>query len=215
MTYTRLQTAARTQGIAFQRSQRISPRRHGRGFSLLEVLVSILVLSFGLLGMVGLQAAALQANREARTQSLATGLATELAELIRSNKDAALTGSGNPYWGNFASPLEAATASHCLDVVTASRCPDALALANAQMTDWLARADAALPGARVRVCLDAAPYDGKGLAQWDCTAGAGASTVIKLGWVQASAQRWKGPGFALDRASRPAVVLPFTPGSTV
>ncbi len=40
-----------------------------QGFSLMEVLVSIVVLSFGLLGMVGMQAAALQSNREARLQS--------------------------------------------------------------------------------------------------------------------------------------------------
>ncbi|HEY8905230.1 MAG TPA: prepilin-type N-terminal cleavage/methylation domain-containing protein, partial [Rhodoferax sp.] len=32
-----------------------------RGFSLIEVLVSIVVLSFGLLGMVGMQAASLHA----------------------------------------------------------------------------------------------------------------------------------------------------------
>ena len=41
------------------------------GFTLLEVLVAIVVLSFGLLGVVGLQAASLQANREARNQSAA------------------------------------------------------------------------------------------------------------------------------------------------
>ena len=35
-------------------------RRRARGFSLLEVLISIIILSFGLLGAVGLQATALK-----------------------------------------------------------------------------------------------------------------------------------------------------------
>ena len=45
--------------------------RRVAGFTLVEVLVSIVVLSFGLLGMVGLQAGSLQANRDARLQSTA------------------------------------------------------------------------------------------------------------------------------------------------
>ena len=47
---------------------RILPSRSfskNRGFSLLEVLISIVVLSFGVLGAAGLQATSLQANREA------------------------------------------------------------------------------------------------------------------------------------------------------
>ena len=42
-----------------------------QGFSLVEVLVAIVVLSFGLLGMVGMQAFSLQSNREARLQGQA------------------------------------------------------------------------------------------------------------------------------------------------
>ena len=42
-----------------------------QGFSLVEVLVAIVVLSFGLLGMVGMQAFALQSNQEARLQGQA------------------------------------------------------------------------------------------------------------------------------------------------
>jgi len=39
------------------------PRHLALGFPLIEVLVAIVVLSFGLLGMVGMQAASLHANR--------------------------------------------------------------------------------------------------------------------------------------------------------
>jgi type IV pilus assembly protein PilV len=71
--------------------------RRSRGFSLLEVLISMVILSFGLLGMVGLQAAALQANRQARIQATAGSLAHELAEMMRGNKDVGLlTAANNP-----------------------------------------------------------------------------------------------------------------------
>ena len=56
------------------RVRRVSRPAGARGFTLLEVLVAIVVLSFGVLGAVGLQAAALQANREARNQSTAVAL---------------------------------------------------------------------------------------------------------------------------------------------
>src|ERR1035437_6960909 len=76
---------------------RHSMRGHS-GFSLIEVLVSIVVLSFGLLGMVGMQAAALQSNREARLQSAGVVLTRELADMIRGNKIEGVKPTGsNPY----------------------------------------------------------------------------------------------------------------------
>ena len=63
-----------------------SPIRIGQyGFSLIEVLVSIVVLSFGLLGAAGLQSFAIKSNREGRLQSAASTLAREYAEMVRGN----------------------------------------------------------------------------------------------------------------------------------
>jgi len=56
-----------------------------RGATLLEVLVAIVVLSFGLLGMAGLQIAALQSNRSALESSRATMLAYDLLDRMRAN----------------------------------------------------------------------------------------------------------------------------------
>lgn len=53
------------------------------GFSLAEVLVTIVVLSIGMLGSAGMQTAALQANSQTRYQVVAAALASELAEAIR------------------------------------------------------------------------------------------------------------------------------------
>ncbi len=183
------------------------------GFSLLEVLISIIILSFGLLGMVGLQAAALQANRDARVQSSALGLARELAEMMRGNKDIALLTSGNPYLGDFSSPLTAASPSYCLNVASgAPSCASNTDIANAQITEWLARVDAELPAARVIVCVDSQPFV-NGMPTWTCNpTGTGVATVIKIGWTRGSTDRSKTGNDAFVPATVPSIVIPVTPG---
>lgn len=60
----------------------MSPQRHspdGQGFALLEVLVSILILSFGILGIVGLQARAINFSVDAEDRNRAALLANEAA----------------------------------------------------------------------------------------------------------------------------------------
>ena len=194
--------------------------RKAYGFSLVEVLVSIVVLSFGLLGMVGMQAASLQANREARLQSSAVVLAREVAEMIRGNKAIGILATSNPYLGSFSSPLAASTPSYCLSVATGTTaCTNSIDIANAQMTEWLARVDAQLPGARVDICFDSAPFDSNGLPQWACTAGTGGVVVVKIGWTRGSTNRSLTPAAAasapsaLERATIPSIVVPVTAGS--
>lgn len=191
-------------------------RPSSMGFSLLEVLISIIILSFGLLGMVGLQAAAIQANRDARLQSSAVNLARELAEMMRGNKDISLLITGNPYVGNFnTSPMAAATPAYCLNVATGTTpCANGTEIANAQMTEWLARVDSELPSPVVRVCVDSAPFDSSGVSRWVCDAtGTGATTVIKIGWTRSVTDKTQQGAASLERATKPSIVFPVTPGN--
>lgn len=191
-----------------------------QGFTLVEVLVSIVVLSFGMLGMVGVQAFAMQSNREARLQSQATNLARELAEMMRGNNQIGIqtTAADNPYLVTATSPLAPATASACLGVGNASTgCTTALAVAQAEMTDWLARVDSELSGARIAVCFDSSPYDANGLPRWACTAGTDAIAVVKIGWTRHSTDRSKTGASMLERTSdtnsRPGILFPVTSGN--
>lgn len=206
-----------------------------RGFSLIEVLISIVVLCFGILGMVGLQAASLQANREARLQSTAVRLAEEMAELMRSNKTTALKTTGNPYLVdvNSASSLTAAT---CGMPSSSTDCTSGDMVGERDVYEWLTRAvtgtkDSAgawisrpeLPGARVVICQDSTPYDSSGLPQWACS-GSGGTLVLKMGWTRANTLRGatgtdasstsSANTGAFDKALRPAVTFTITPGST-
>jgi type IV pilus assembly protein PilV len=61
-----------------------------RGFTLVESLIALLVLSIGLLGVAALQLTSLQANSGAFQRSQATFLAQDLADRMRANRQAAL-----------------------------------------------------------------------------------------------------------------------------
>ena len=55
------------------------------GFTLIEILIAMIILAFGLLGLAGLQAANMQQNQDASYRSQATALAYDLADRIRAN----------------------------------------------------------------------------------------------------------------------------------
>lgn len=56
-----------------------------RGVTLIEILISVLLLSFGILAVVGMQAYAIAAQRNASHRAVASMLANELAEIMRLN----------------------------------------------------------------------------------------------------------------------------------
>lgn len=66
-----------------------------RGFSLLEVLIAVLVLSIGLLGLAGLYAVGLRSVDSANLRTQATVLTQDILERMRANRDAAIAGEYN------------------------------------------------------------------------------------------------------------------------
>lgn len=71
--------------LSSPRKPQKQPQRKQSGSSLLEVLVSILLMSFGMLALAGMQAYSVAAQKNAANRAVATELANELAELIRLN----------------------------------------------------------------------------------------------------------------------------------
>ncbi len=62
--------------------------RRAAGVTLIEVLISLLVLSIGLLGVAALQSFTLKANQGAYFRTQAVNQAYEVADFIRSNRGA-------------------------------------------------------------------------------------------------------------------------------
>ncbi len=76
----------------------MSSRKHHslhrvRGFTLIEVLVALLVLSIGLLGVAALQLTSLRSNHSSSLRSQATLLAYDIVDRMRANQTAATAGS--------------------------------------------------------------------------------------------------------------------------
>lgn len=66
-------------------TQRVGNKPRIRGFTLIEVLVTIVVVSIGLLGLAGLQISGLRANVSSEARSKATLLASDIIERMRAN----------------------------------------------------------------------------------------------------------------------------------
>ncbi len=66
-----------------------------KGFGLIEVLVSMLVLGIGILGMLGLQLNAMKFNQAAAYRTQATFLAYDIGDRMRANAPQAIAGSYN------------------------------------------------------------------------------------------------------------------------
>jgi len=183
-----------------------------RGFTLLEIVIAVLILSLGLLGVVSLQTLAIQASRDAQQHSTASQYALELAEMLQSGPASSKLDSTDisPYFLTFDSAINdlATTVPHRIDCVT-SVCNAPRDWSQWQMRDWLHRINADLPGTKVSVCFDSSPYDPDGLPQWACT-NSGSVAVIKLGWTRASFHGQATGEAAFDRARTPAIIVPVS-----
>jgi type IV pilus assembly protein PilV len=195
---------------------------YSSGFTLLEILVAIIVLSFGLLGMVGIQAMALKSNNDAKQQSAAVQLAGELSDMMRGNKAVAVatTPGTNPYLiADYVSPATIATPPEYCNSLAG--CTSSLNVASWEKADWLSRVNATFPGARVQVCFD---NTAGGIPQWGCSglASVGGSISIKIGWIRASTNNDRNSAAGIAgalttvagaNASPPSVIYLVTPGS--
>lgn len=77
------------------------PRRREGGFTLVELLVTILIVTIGVLGLAKLQATAVANTSLSRTRALMTYQAESLAGMIRANKGFWVTTGSLTTWPGF------------------------------------------------------------------------------------------------------------------
>ena len=111
-----------------------APRHAIRGFSLIEAMVALLVLSIGLLGIAALYVETLRASRTALYRTEAVVQATDLADRMRANRNPA-----NAY----------ACGSPCVPANGGN------AIADADLADWMNAIAAALPAGSADVAFTA------------------------------------------------------------
>lgn len=79
---------------------KVSARRSARGATMIEVLVAVLIVSFGILGLVGLQARAVQFSVDADDRSRAALFADDLAAQMRLARSTTLPAAQLAQWTN-------------------------------------------------------------------------------------------------------------------
>lgn len=183
-----------------------------KGFSFVEVMISLFILAIGVLGAVGMHLAALRMTQQSIYQTAAIQLASDAADVIRAN---ALRGAGKGKPSAF-SDMDYQSAVDSEPAAPSRLCHvdacNADELAEFEMYEWRRRVKSALPNGRIRICHDAHAWDSaKEALTWECDGGRDADSplVIKLGWQA------KNPdgSLAADKAGRfpPGVALFVNP----
>jgi len=140
--------------------------KHQTGVTLLEVLVAIAVLSFGLFGLLGLLTNGLKMTSSSQYRTIAAQQLTMMADMINANPDIR---------DKYRSPTATNNASTCM---AAAGCTTAN-FANNDYNLWQQNLAALLPSGKGIVCLDSTPGDGNS-AGFLCS-GTGRLTV-KICW---------------------------------
>jgi type IV pilus assembly protein PilV len=142
---------------------------------LLEVLISIVVIGFGLLGIAGLQAIALKNNMSASVRMTASTLAADMVDRIRSN----YLGLAN---GDYNKPNVADYGTAVAGCGTVSGCTPS-ELARTDLNEWSQRVARTLPNGTAIVCVDSTPNDGASAATPECDNAGTNLYVVKIWWI--------------------------------
>lgn len=164
------------------------------GFTLVEILVTVLILSIGLLGLAGLQVRSMKGNHNAYLRTQATILAYDIIDRMRANPNAVKDGNGNVLPGGqyeakgaytvttSSSPYTVSTPSATASCKTTAGCTVA-EMASNDINEWRVNLATVLPGGVGVVCQDgdATRNDGSDSATHGCNSPNGIYAV-KIWW---------------------------------
>ena len=151
--------------------------RKTAGFTMLEVLISMVIIAFGLLGVAGLQAFALKNSSSASQRLTATALANDMMDRLRSNFASVDAGGYNkPLIADYDAP------SGCVNPSSSTVCTTAEVAQNDRY-EWQQRVARALPNGRGIVCRDSTPNDGTTPAAHGCDDLGVVLFAVKIWWT--------------------------------
>lgn len=119
-----------------------------QGFTLLEILIALVILSVGLLGLAGLQLNGLRSNQDSYYLTQAMAQAYDMADRMRAN----MAGYGEGDYNNIAATVPASPSKDC----ATSTC-SALEMAQYDAYQWNTANDKLLPQGIGMVCTTPSP----------------------------------------------------------
>jgi type IV pilus assembly protein PilV len=138
---------------------------------MVEILVSMVVLSIGLLGLARLETLSTRMNQSAYFRTQASIFAQDMIARMRANQP----GVENFDYNGLPDPKRVA------DCLTTTGC-SGTDLANNDAFDWSLALAATLPSGQGTVCVDSTPEDGTNTGAAGCD-GSGNITVVKVWWL--------------------------------
>jgi type IV pilus assembly protein PilV len=150
-------------------------KRLQRGFTLLEVLIALVVLSIGLLGLAGLQTVSLRNTGVSTSRTIATQLAYDIADRMRANANGALSGA---YLQTVTTIGSAPSATTCFSSAGCS----AADMAAMDLYVWRSRLVRELNNGTGVVCRDGSAPETATSASVDCDGAANAPIYVKIFW---------------------------------
>jgi type IV pilus modification protein PilV len=161
-----------------------TPCSRTQGFTLIECLVALCILSFGIMASVGLQLHALRASQQAHNQHIALRFAAELIEIIRLHPHV-VAQSNHPLLFDITAHTLSADAMD--QVCTLSTPCNAWQSAQSLIAQWQQRLSAALPNVHAVVCRDHTPWHShEQQFAWACDDTPRTNLVLKMGWSSPS-----------------------------
>ena len=151
-----------------QRHNTMSGHTTQRGFTLLEVLIAVVILSVGLLGLAALQATSLKSNHASLIRSQIAILSYDMVDRMRANRPAMLLGD-----------YDLPTSTQNANCTTVTGCTPTQ-MADHDYFEWSTLIARALPAGQGVVCRDGTRNDGTSAASHACDGGA--EFVVKLWW---------------------------------
>ena len=139
-----------------------------RGVSMVELLVSLLIFTFGMLGLAGLQTRSLGFNQSSLVRSQATALIDDVLDRMRADRSSALKGKWNTALGSTAASITGNTFLYQTD-----------------LRDWKSNVERLMPSKSGRASIEVnggGATDGtvKIVIEWDDTRGAEAPQTFEI-----------------------------------
>lgn len=140
---------------------------HHRGFTLMEVLVALVVISVGLLGIAAMQASAIASTHTSQTESLVAIEARSLADAMQANPGYWAAGAGWPPIITITNNTISDTTLAGQSTVCSSTACTPAQLAGYDLQKWAQQLNNQVPGSTATIaCQAGTPYTCSITVQW-------------------------------------------------